>query len=140
MIRILALCIAVAATVPSVQAQGLGGDPLDRMAQADLNHDGVITRAEFLSWRSGQWSRLDRNRDNMFTAADLPPFARSRWDNERMAGMRARMDANHDGRISKAEFVNGPATIFDLADGNGDNRLTSAEIAAARQTAREMAK
>ncbi|WP_395446006.1 EF-hand domain-containing protein [Caulobacter sp. UC70_42] len=41
-------------------------------------------------------------------------------------------DRNGDGRVTRSEFVDGPAPLFDRADRDHDGRLSRDEIAAAR--------
>jgi len=133
--------LPIAALALSVLAPGLanaapapmarGGDALARLKEADANRDGSVSRAELLSYRTGQWSRFDRNEDGYFSREDLPAFLRDRWDGGKLAEMRQSFDANRDGRISRAEFTRGPTPAFDLADANGDGRVTEAELRAA---------
>ena len=44
-------------------------------------------------------------------------------------GMGARLDANGDGKISKAEFVDGGAMQFGRLDGNKDGKIDKTELA-----------
>jgi len=109
----------------------------ERLREADANHDGVVTRAELLTYRAKQWQRFDRNGDGYFSQGDLPSFLADRWNGGRIAQMRDAFDANHDGRISRAEFVNGPTPGFDMADANHDGRVTQAELDAATAAVRK---
>lgn len=117
-----------------------GADPIDRMREADANHDGAVSRAELFTYRKSEWKRLDRNGDGYFSQNDLPGFVRDRWNGERLTELRTSFDANRDGRISQSEFLNGPTPAFDLADANNDGRVTDAEFkvaAAAVKAARQ---
>lgn len=51
-------------------------------------------------------------------------------------GMLARMDANHDGRVTLAEMQAPALARFDRADANRDGTVTREEMRAARQAAR----
>lgn len=73
---------------------------LDGFRSADHNRDNVISRAEFLGETPGDDDRTDR-------------FA---W-----------LDANHDSRVSRAEW-HGTAERFDALDDNRDGMLTRAEM------------
>ena len=107
----------------------------EQLRKADKNGDGAISRNEFIQNRVDQWSRMDRNGDGYFSKDDLPRMARSRWDGDRLAELRRAFDANGDGRIARAEFVNGPTLIFDAADRNQDNIVSKAELQALAQHA-----
>lgn len=100
----------------------------ERIMEADSNGDNQVTRAELLAHRKQQWSRIDRNGDGFFSKDDLPRFAQGKWDNGRPAELRRMYDTNRDGRVSQAEFVNGPTVGFDMADANHDKVVTRAEI------------
>lgn len=124
-------CFAMLLYAPAAQARTGSGDGIDQLKAADTNHDGKITRPEFTAYRASQWSRLDRNKDGYFTRDDLPGFAKSRWESgPRIVEIRQKFDSNHDGRISRAEFDNGPTLLFDAADVNHDNVVTEAEVRA----------
>ena len=126
--------------------------------QYDADQDGRITRAEFTRADDAAFARLDRDRDGVVTRADfdrklapLPdltlPFmliravggrdAESIGTAEALAGL-AKLDANGDGRIDRAEFeavakggVNGIdsfATFLAGMDEDGDGLLSLPEI------------
>lgn len=127
----LALLAAIVLIPGAVGAGTPSGNLVDQLRQADTNHDGAVTRAEFAAWRAGQWQRMDRNGDGYFSREDLPAPLRDRWDSSRLAKLRDDFDRNHDGRISRDEFVNGPTPGFDMADANHDGVVTEAELQAA---------
>lgn len=116
-----------------VQAQS--GDFLaEAIARADRNDDGVVSKAEFVAYRASQFERLDRNDDGYLDRADLPRFVR---DPERILARVAPFDRDGDGAVSRIEYNRGPAIAFDRADTNGDDRVTQAELAAARAAFKE---
>ena len=64
--------LALTATIAGApaHAQRFGqSDPADRLKQADANHDGVVTRAEFAAARKQQFDQMDHQR----TFADVTP-------------------------------------------------------------------
>lgn len=109
---------------------------LERMMEADANHDGQVTRAELIAWRAANFTRFDRNGDGVLSDADMPRFARMTALGDQFDAMKAQFDVNHDGRVTRDEFVNGPTILFDFADANKDAVLTKAEVQAAAQRQR----
>lgn len=107
-------------------------DPAQIFTAADANSDGIVTRAEFLAARATNFSKYDRNGDGFIDAHDVPRRMRARGNAaERVDALIDRFDTNHDGRISRAEFVDGPTNAFDLADRNHDGQLSKEEVDAA---------
>ena len=104
-----------------------------QLEKADANHDGAVSRDEFTAFRATQFERIDRNRDGYMTESDIPGFAKNRIPEEMsIENLKANFDANKDGKVSKLEFVNGPALMFDRVDTNKDNTVTKSELEAAR--------
>ena len=134
-----ATLFAGAAATPSAAA-AQGGPRLDQaFDQMDANHDGVVSRAEFIASRHARFLGLDRNHDGYLTAADIPPLAHLTGRADKISAMLARFDLDHDGKVSEQEFVTGSLAMFDLADTNHDGVLTRAEAAAATQAMRARA-
>lgn len=95
----------------------------------DRNGDGVISIAEYRDLQFARWPQLDRNGDGFLTLDDFPRFAAGRA--RRLLAEIANVDANGDGRISRDEFIHGPAPLFQRADQNANGSLTRAELEAA---------
>jgi Ca2+-binding EF-hand superfamily protein len=112
-------------------AQGRDGAMLE---SADADHDGKVTRQEFTDARAAQFARLDRNGDGVVDDADSGERAKG---NQRAAAIRARLDTNSDGKISKEEFVNSPSLLFNQFDANHDEVLDAKELEAARSAAKD---
>lgn len=100
---------------------------IERIMQADTNGDGQVTRAELIAYRAQQFARFDRNGDGYIDRNDVPAIMASRFE-PRLNQMLAQFDANHDGRASREEFVNGPTPGFDMADANHDGLVVPTEI------------
>lgn len=135
--KMIAAVLALALLAPASAFAQTGGErAIERMREADANHDGAITRAEFVAYRASQFTRIDRNQDGFLTQQDAPPFARLAPAAFNPAAMTEQFDVNNDGRVSRAEFVNGPTLMFDRADANHDNVVVRAELDAAAAAAR----
>ena len=84
---------------------------------ADANADGSIARDEFLAARAAAFAKLDQNGDGVLDDADKRERTH---EGPRREGLRGRLDANADGKISKEEFVNSATPMFDGADKDGN--------------------
>lgn len=125
--RFPALLLALAIALPTTAA--VRPDLEDMLQKADLNGDGAITRGEFREHRNRQFDRFDRNEDGFLSANDLPRRPRrGGGGGGRMGELVANFDRNRDGRLSHAEFVEGPALGFERADANRDNLVDPGEL------------
>jgi Ca2+-binding EF-hand superfamily protein len=98
----------------------------ERCEQADLNHDGKVTRAEAVQAIQAKFSEAAKG--GSFVTPDefynleltrLRDAAQKRFD---------RADTNHDGKLSQAEFDAGAQKIFDRLDRNHDGVVTADEL------------
>lgn len=106
-----------------------GGHMLDR---ADANHDGNITREEFLAGPTAMFQRLDTNHDGVISAGERPQRSeRGEHGPGDQAHQRANPDVNGDQQISRSEWTSMGASMFDRLDANHDGRVTRDEAAAA---------
>lgn len=102
---------------------------MHHLARADANNDGAITREEFLARPTQMFARLDANNDGVISADERP----QRRDGERAQRReRPNFDANHDRQISRAEWDQMGASMFQRLDANSDGRVTQEEAQAAR--------
>lgn len=104
---------------------------VSRAVEADTNHDGMLTRAEWQTWRVAQFARFDRDGDGYLTNADVPAIAAGQMASK-MQAARAAFDANHDQRLSREEFVSGPMLVFDQIDLDHNGVIDGHEIALAK--------
>lgn len=126
------LAAAALLAAPAALAQSLG-DGMQILAGADANRDGVVTRDEYARARAASFVRLDRNKDGAVSKSDFARLARLRPDAaSRLDALIAAMDADNDGKATRAEFDAAPMPLFDRADVSGDGRIDANEMAAAR--------
>jgi Ca2+-binding EF-hand superfamily protein len=90
----------------------------------DENRDNRITRNEWHFDRDS-FARADHNRDSMVSRSEF--LNEETQVNDNRANRLRRLDANHDGRMSRAEW-NGTSQRFDRLDANNDGYLTAVEI------------
>lgn len=128
--RLAWIMFGLAAAAPALAAPQIANarpNLEEALERADLDGDGVITRGEIRDHRNRQFDRFDRNHDGYLSAGDLPRRAR-RGGGDRLEAVIADFDANRDGRLSHAEFVEGPTRAFNRADRDRDNRVNPQEL------------
>ncbi len=129
---VLILSAGVLIGAPAAAAQRFG-DAAAAFDNADTDRDGVITRAEFAASRMARFERMDRNHDGAVSKADFKRLARFRRNTaDRLDGLIAQADADHDGKATRAEMMAAPMPIFERADTNGDGGVDKDELAAVR--------
>lgn len=89
----------------------LAQDHAQRRAAIDTNRDGVIERSEAAAnpRMARAFDRIDRNHDGHLTADERPLHRGGRHGKHGGHGGIERLDADKDGRISRAEFDAGRA-------------------------------
>lgn len=112
-------------------------DPARMFDRLDTNHDGVISRQEFMAAHARMHERrvvIMRDEGVMAGRADMGPMRAHMHDMGGEAhgmGFVARLfamaDANHDGRVSLKEAEAAALAHFDRADLNHDGRITPDE-------------
>ena len=127
---------------PRGEGPGRGGPGMAIMmlGAADYDGDNTVTRAEVERLRGEEFEFRDRNGDGFLDIADASP-TRQRLhdmrggDDRPRRGRRgmARLDADEDGRISRAEFVGRDGRLFERLDANDDDAVSAAELDAAMQ-------
>jgi Ca2+-binding EF-hand superfamily protein len=104
--------------------------------RADVNHDGVVSREEFLAARAAQFDHFDRNRDGYLDSADADALPESAG--RLFQAMERLADADSDGRVSRPEFNGMPTRGFDRMDANQDHVLEPDEMQRAMQNTQRL--
>jgi Ca2+-binding EF-hand superfamily protein len=132
--KILILSAACLAAMAVTSAHAASRTPGAALEKADTNHDGYVTREEFKASRAAQFARLDRNGDGAVMLSEYPRLAKSNGARaQKLKMVIGHADRDGDGKVTRAEFVDGPSPLFDRADSDHDGRLSSAESAAVRE-------
>ena len=108
----------------------------------DRNNDGAIDRAEAaaLPRLAGKFDALDKNKDGKLTADERPQRGGKHGGRHGAAGGGfARLDSNHDGKLSRAEAAADPkfAERFDKIDVNKDGVIDRTDHEARAKQRRE---
>ena len=115
----------------------------EMFARLDVNHDGKLDQADRAARRAAMFDRIDTNHDGQISRAEFEAFGERgnrgpegagqpeggahgpgmhRWGGRGHGGggmmMGLMADANHDGVVTKAEFVAAALRRFDEADTN----------------------
>jgi Ca2+-binding EF-hand superfamily protein len=151
----LAAAACAACSVASAAEPWNGPQP-DRIFQKlDLNGDGVVDKSELDAARRAAFERADADHDGYITedeaqsllqqlraqgAAGQRPLYRGRIVSRKpaeQANAIARFDADGDGRVSEAEFMEFVHPFGAMFDANGDGKITKEEVDQAREALRQ---
>jgi Ca2+-binding EF-hand superfamily protein len=98
-------------------------EPRQAFAEADRDHNGVISRQELCDRAVEVLYSADANKDGFLSVEELALLPHQ--------GDLAAGDANHDGRLSVDEYVRLRDLEFEDADRDKDGVLTVEEVVAA---------
>jgi Ca2+-binding EF-hand superfamily protein len=116
----------------AVLAQGREG-PGAMFEHADTNGDHAISRDEFVSTRTEQFGKRDRNDDGFVDSKDLGERASARLRvSQAMSGIVKQFDVDHDGKLNKDEFVAGGLKVFERVDADHSGSLDPKELETAK--------
>lgn len=122
----LGILVLLGVLAQPASAQGGAGDPAARLAAADANHDGAVTRAEARAARGAVFAGIDTDNDGFVSAAER------RAVREAAMALRQVRDVDGDGRVSRTEFLRAPMRGFNRFDVNDNDVLEAAELDVAR--------
>ncbi len=127
-IPLIGLCLVIA-TAGHAQMADQDGPP--RFERLDADADGFISREEAERARENGFARLDSNGDGVITTQEIIARQqimqmRSELWQARLALAAAQMDTDGDGAITPEEFA-ARQPVFDMADLDGDDRISQDE-------------
>ncbi len=106
----------------------------ERFAKLDKNGDGNVSKTEAGHMPERRFNHFDSNRDGTISASEFssakgPSKGKHRQARgaDRAAKMFERLDANKDGKLTRAEATSGDKR-FERMDANGDGYLTKDEL------------
>ncbi len=114
-------------STPAANPLAPGGGPQrpSRFDEIDTNHDGVITRDEFLAGEKKRFDEFDTNHDGKIDAKEVasspPLMERNLKTAERML---KQWDADGDGVVTAEEFNKNAADRFAKQDPDGTGKIT----------------
>lgn len=136
-----AACLTACLSAPVFAQTG----PTALFDRFDANSDGAVTLDEVKAWRAQFFTAADADENGYVTRAELDSIraqaettrggeGRQRLGRRgRDADPIARYDADEDGQLSHAEFVDAPFPAIDRLDANNDGRLTRDELPTRRR-------
>lgn len=99
-----------------------------RLQALDTDHDGRVSRAEFLAAADARFAAADSNHDGRLGPQELLDAPDRAARRERLAArLVARLDSDHDGRVSREEYLAAARERFARRDRNGDGELERGE-------------
>lgn len=99
-----------------------------RLQALDTDHDGGVSRAEFLAAADARFAAADSNHDGRLGPQELLDAPDRAARRDRLAArLVARLDSDHDGRVSREEYLAAARERFARRDRNGDGVLDRGE-------------
>ncbi|MCX8519344.1 MAG: EF-hand domain-containing protein [Methylophilaceae bacterium] len=129
-------------SMPAFSADiGTGGysrqlQKMSLMKMIDSNSDHMVTAAEFDAFNNAVFDELDTDKDGSLDEKEWVGTKPSKaisvatggYSRElRKVAMMDAMDANHDHKVTRDEFLNYQRTIFQKMDASGDKQLDGKE-------------
>ena len=126
-----ASCVLVAAlSLPAFSAQAQTASPI--LQRLDATNDGAVSRHEIVAARAKLFARLDVNDDGVIDKDETEWLRDAIMDRAtamqaRLGNPMRRLDKSGNGKVSRDEF-RARTLFFDLADRDGDGKLSAAEF------------
>ena len=90
-----------------------------RLKKMDLDLDGMVSQQEWEIAHEQSFYRLSKENTSAIKISELKPARAKRL---------GRLDANHDGKLSKEEYLAGKLARFPIFDADGDGFITKEEM------------
>jgi Ca2+-binding EF-hand superfamily protein len=101
----------------------------------DTDNDGMISQDEFMKYHSDMWDQMTKDSNGSMSVTDVSAaFARGGMHVNAKA-----MDADHDGTISKDEFMKYEATHWSLLPKDASGQISVADMKKAMKKHRQKA-
>ena len=111
---------------PGTAPEGRHGDFAEHVLKhVDTDGDGKISKAEFDAEGATLFKRFDQNGDGKIASDEMPEH---RWAAAWGGHMFDQIDADKDGKITKAEFTAAGDRMFQQLDKNGDGVIERDEL------------
>jgi Ca2+-binding EF-hand superfamily protein len=117
-------------SLPAFLAQAQTAPPI--LQRLDANNDSAVSRDELVAARAKLFARLDVNSDGGIDEDETEMLRdaimnRATAMQARLGNQMRRLDTSGDGKVSRDEF-RARTLFFDLADRDGDGKLSAAEF------------
>ncbi len=104
-----------------------GGGFVHAFERIDADGDGVVTRAEFDTFRIERLAGLDADGDGAVTFEEAKAFRQAQRE-QRARERYARLDTNGDGTVSTDEAASRHERLFGFLDRNDDGNVSRDEL------------
>jgi len=110
-IVVLAAAVLAAALPPCVAAGEPPHSTRDYLMRMDGDHDGRVSRDEFVAWMVQTFDGIDTDHDHVLSGSELPEGSRAVTRVDYVKSLEAtfaRQDRNHDGYLDTRELAAPP--------------------------------
>jgi Ca2+-binding EF-hand superfamily protein len=101
----------------------------------DTDNDGMISKDEFMKYHSDMWDQMTKDSNGSMSVSD----ASSSFARGGMHISATKMDADHDGTITKDEFMSYEATHWSLLPKDASGQISVANMEKAMKKHRQKA-
>ncbi len=99
----------------------------------DTDNDGMISKDEFMKYHSDMWDQMTKDSNGTMSMSD----AKTAFARGGMHVNAASMDADHDGKITKEEFMSYESTHWSLLPKDSSGQISVADMQKAMKKHRQ---